>query len=299
MPLSLVELEILAGLLEGETLAAIGERLGLGHPATSRGLQALQRRTHLTLAEQRGRRLHLTSAGLHAAARARALLEEHRRLDGALEAWRRGIGGPVRIATSPTPGEYLLRGIVSEFTQAFPDADVRLNVVPATDVWQVVRAQDCDLGVGLPPMGEGWLIDRLYEDKHVLCVVPGSPLVRKECLSWDEIRGETFIGAFRQLEWDPLWGRGTHDRFRDVRRIDLLSIEGIKRLAEAGGGIGVVFHTAVRRELETGRLIALNVSDQSCSHEFVALRRAGANALPIVNQFRNYVVGRLARQGFG
>jgi hypothetical protein len=42
MALSSVELELLAGLLEGETLTAIGERLGLGDPSISRG-KALQR----------------------------------------------------------------------------------------------------------------------------------------------------------------------------------------------------------------------------------------------------------------
>src|SRR6185437_9725993 len=119
----------------------------------------------------------------------------------------------------------------------------------------------------------------------------------KPGLHWDDLRAETLIGPFGEPYWPRLWEHLTHQGFSAAKRISLLGLEGVKLVVEAGGGVGVLFGAAVRRELADGRLTRLQIGDLSLPLSYYMVTRRLRQARPIVDQFRTCLV-RSVRASF-
>jgi|SRR5579862_6757696 len=292
MSLSPTELHIMAGLLQGQTLAEIGDQLYLTQSAVSRALHLAEQKAGVQLLERHGRRLRLTPAGIHLAEQAQAAVTQLSKIDRLIGQMQSGKGGLLRLIGSTAPGNYVIPLAIGEFLRAAPSVEVELRVLPPSDMWQTFLEEGYELaigpiGVGPQPVDRGDLVvEGLYEDEIAFIVNPSSPLAHKEELHWDDIRGETLIGPFGEPYWPQLWEQLTHQGFSAARRVSLLGLEGVKLVVEAGGGIGVLFGAAVRRELAEGRLISLKISDLSLPLSYYMVTRRLRQPRPIVDQFR-------------
>jgi len=303
MSLSPTELHILVSLLNGRTLAEIGEEMYLTQSAVSRALRLAEQKSGVQLLEHYGRRLRLTPAGIQIAEQAQSVLAELSQIDRLLDDMQSGKGGRLRLISSTAPGNYVVPIAVGEFLRNVPGAEVELRVLPPSDMWQTFLDEGYDIavgpiGVGPQPVDHGDLVvEALYEDELVFFVAPGSPLAQKAELHWEDLRSQTLIGPFGEPYWPQLWEHLTHQGFSVVKRISLLGLEGVKLVVEAGGGVGVIFGAAVRRELADGRLIPLRISDLSLPLSYYLVTRRLRQPRPIVDQFRSLLV-RSVRQSF-
>jgi DNA-binding transcriptional LysR family regulator len=101
---STTELQILAALAAGLTLAQIGEDLALSHSSISKALGAIERKSGLRLLEHTGRRLRLTSSGMDLAHSARAAVDELLDVERTVDALRKGTIGKRSSADRPDSG---------------------------------------------------------------------------------------------------------------------------------------------------------------------------------------------------
>ena len=99
----------------------------------------------------------------------------------------------------------------------------------------------------------------LYDEVVTLFVGRASPLVRSARLGWDAIRDETLIGPLTEPPWAEILVELKQQGLAIKRQIDLHGPEGVKRLVAAGGGVGILFDTALRQELQDGQLCALSL----------------------------------------
>jgi DNA-binding transcriptional LysR family regulator len=255
------------------------------------------------LLERYGRRLRLTPAGIQLAEQAQAALTQLTQIDRLLEDMQTGRGGRLRIISSTAPGNYVVPNAVGEFLRLLPDAEVELRVLPPADMWQTFLDEGYDLavgpiGVGPQPVDRGdLLVEALYEDELVFFVAPGSPLAAKGELHWNEVRAHTLIGPFGDPYWPRLWEQLTHQGFSAAKRVSLLGLEGVKLVVQTGGGVGVLFGAAVRRDLEEGRLIRLRIGDLALPLSYYLVTRRLRQPRPIVDQFRGLLI-RSVRESF-
>ncbi|HZU05675.1 MAG TPA: LysR family transcriptional regulator [Chloroflexota bacterium] len=299
MSFTFVELQILIGLSQGKTLAEIGAELYLGQPAISKILHALELKAGLPLLERHGRKLGLTPAGAEVARAAQAAVAQLQGLERLVETMRAGQSGPLRLAATNTPGNYVLPPIIGEFLQQFPGTQLVLRVVSVEHLWNFLLNEWYDFAIGpLAAHPEGLQLQPLYEDTIVFFVAPRSRLARQPSVSWEAIQQETLIGPFSLPYWAQLFEQLGRRGITLSRCIDLRALEGVKRLVEAGAGIGVLFGAALRREFEEGRLRPLALADPALTQTFCLIQRQDAQLAPIARRFRDFLLRRLSHTTF-
>ena len=299
MLLSPVDLQILLGIGAGKTQAEIGEELSLEQPAISKLIGLSEARTELKLVEHRGRRLALTPAGLELARagnRALDALEELRRL---VKALREGCSGPLRLIASSTPGSYLLPEVVAAFLKTHPDADIQVEIMPVSKMWDAFARGAFDFAIaplrGLPP---GLSFEPLYADPVVFFVAAGSALAGRDRLDLADLGNHIVVAQFVASHWKGII-RGLESRgFVDHHNRTIISPEAVKRIVGSGFGVGVVLESSIRRELLAGTLVRLPISDPTLNEPFCLARRPSDHVSPIAEEFRRALRDHL-RATFG
>jgi DNA-binding transcriptional LysR family regulator len=300
MVLSLIDLQILVGIGAGKTQAQIGEELSLEQPAISKLLGLSEARAELQLVEHRGRRLALTPAGselVRAGNRALDALDELRRLVLALRA---GSSGPLRLIASSTPGSYLLPEVVAAFVKTHPDADIQVEIMPVSKMWDTFARGSFDFAIaplrGLPP---GLSFEPLYADPVVFFVAPDSPLAGRKRLEFADLGDHVVVAQFVASHWKEIT-RGLEPRgFVDQGNRAIISPEAVKRIVGSGFGVGVVLESSIRRELLAGTLVRLPISDPTLNEPFCLARRSTDHVSPIAEEFRRALRAHLGAASGG
>jgi len=290
MSLSLVELHILHGLADGKTLLRIGQELHLSQPAVSKLLRAAERRIRLTLVVQQGRRLVLTPAGADCASIASVVLAQLQELDHAMDTLRAGRAGPVHVLSASTPGNYVLPSLISQFLRQAPGADIVLQIATAESFWDMFLGLHHDLGIAAqaiwPPGVRGEL---LYRDPIHFFVGPGNPLAGCQQATQEALQDQTLVTSVTGPYWSQLLGELARRGFTFARQVDLRAPEAIKRFVETGNGVGILFGSALHREIADGRLVPLPIADLALSQGFWLVERQTAPLSPVAREFRAFL----------
>lgn len=298
MVFTITELEILLGLAEGRTQVEIGAQLHLDQPAISKLLRAAERKVRLPLAEQRGRRLQLTPVGAELAAGSAAVIAELRRLEQRVAALQAGGSGPVHVVATSTPGAYVLPPIIGEFQRAFPTAKVSLQIAPAQHIWETLAHTSYELAVG-PRMDHpaDLELEPLYEDPIVLFVASGAALAGRRRVRWSDLSPWPLIGNFAAVNWTYIFQELERRGVARLERINIRSVEGVKRLVAVGTGVGALLESSVREEFARGSLCRLPIKDPALAQSMCLIQRRGARLTPIGREFRDFLVARVAQPG--
>jgi len=293
MLLSPSDLQILVRLADGLSQSQIGSDLGLEQPAVSKAIHAAEQRLGMTLVHTDGRRVKLTNVGREVARAAAGVLLRIKGFDDLVAALRAGRLKHTRIIASTTPGTYILPELVAQFLQIHPDARIDVEVVSMTRLWDeyVSGAYDFAFTPQLP-FGRGFLAEPLCTDKVLFFTGTGHRLARRGHVPFDELRREKLVGKFT----DAYWGRVHQDlqqrgyTFSDS--IDLSSPEAVKRIVGSGIGVGMLFASTLKVELERGDLALLDVDGVSFEQTYV-LVRPESELSPLAQQLCDFLRGRI------
>ena len=160
-------LQLLIRIVELGSFTRAAQESGLGQPAVSKQVAALEARLGVRLLERTSRGLKPTAAGLdlyHSAVRLLADLEETE------SRVRNGISGPaglVRVATPPALGRMFIIPRLPDFLAQFPEIEVEFSVAQRT-VDLVQEGIDIALRVG--PLKSSNLIARKIGSMEMLTV---------------------------------------------------------------------------------------------------------------------------------
>ena len=300
MLFTITELQILLGLAEGHTQVEIGAQLHLDQPTVSKLLRVAERKVGLTLAEQRGRRLRLTPVGAELAHGAAAVIAQLRSLEQLVASLQAGSGGPVQIVATSTPGAYVLPPIIGEFQRAFPTARVNLQIVPAQHIWETLADTSYELAVG-PEMNhpDDLEVEPLYEDPIVLFVAPSLELAGRRRVRWSDLSPWPLIGSFASVNWTHLFQELDRRGVTRLERINLRSVEGVKRLVATGAGVGALLESSLSEEFARGTLCRLPIKDPALAQSIYLIQRRGVRLTPMARQFRDFLIARVAQPGVG
>jgi DNA-binding transcriptional LysR family regulator len=165
---------------------------------------------------------------------------------------------PLRMASSFTIGEYLLPGLIAQWKQQNPQAQVRLDIANTRDVLEAVAAFDADLGfiegTGSHP---DLLVRRWKSDELVVVAAPGHSFGKRGATA-KQLAGAAWILRER--------GSGTRevsDRWLTMHighvdvGLELGSNEAVKRAVAAGLGVGFLSRHAVVDAVREGWLVEL------------------------------------------
>jgi DNA-binding transcriptional LysR family regulator len=273
-PISARDLAAFVAAVEAGSVQGASEALDLTQSATTKRIQALERRLGVSLLV-RGRQ------GTRPSEEGRALYPEARRALDALASAERSVAAskaaqPLRIAASHTVGEFLLPGWLGAFRLAAPDLHPQVDVDNSPGVIEALRESIADVGFveGLDPL-DGLDAKVVARDEIVVAAATGHRWARRRSIRPQELGGERYVSresgsGTRAVSEARLAEVGVHLE----PDLTLASLAAVKR-SLGGGGFTLISRLALEPQASAGLLTPVVVKDLRIDRALIAIRRAG------------------------
>ncbi|HUF54636.1 MAG TPA: LysR family transcriptional regulator [Dehalococcoidia bacterium] len=238
------------------------EALQLTQPSITARIQALERELGEELFERGGRGVRLTDAGRVFLPYVERILQQLQEARDAVEEVRSVQLGSLRLGCAITVSTYVLPNILNKFCGEFPRVDVVIRTGRSEQVLNMLLSDEVQVGIlRALTHPETESID-LYEDETILVAYPGHEFAASAEAQIAEVAREPIVLFDRGSSYYGL----IHDLFRKANVIpnvamELDSLEATKRMVEEGLGIAMVPAVTVKRELDAGTLVRVDITD--------------------------------------
>ncbi|WP_420705339.1 MULTISPECIES: LysR substrate-binding domain-containing protein [unclassified Streptomyces] len=296
----LESLRLLVLVAELESLGRAAERLRISQPSASRRLTTLERGLGLVLVDRTRRGSRLTLAGQVVAGHARRVLDELDDLLAGAGKLRDRREAELRVAASLTIAEYLLPGWISELRARRPELYIGLQVTNSARVPELVESGEADVGfIEGPRLSRVMSTRQVAEDRLVVVVDPGHPWARRrEPLTARELSRTPLVlresGSGTRQTLDRALHLAGCERARAL--VELGSTTAVRGTVIAGSGPAVLSELAVRRDLDEGLLVGVEVTGVDLTRDLRAVwptgRRLVGPAAELVAVARRTLTGR-------
>ena len=261
MRYTLRQLEIFVAVCRLESVSKAADHLCLSQSATSTSLGELERQFGIKLFDRIGKSLSINNAGKKLLPQALELIDRAKEIESELSGY--AVFGDMHIGATLTIGNYLTNLLVAKFLQNFPESRIKLQVQNTETIIKKVLTHELDLGMiegdcDHPDLKiQPWIADEL-----VIFCGPNHPLINTKNVSLEDLLKESWV--LREK------GSGTRETFDRVFENELSQIdiklelehtEAIKRAVESSIGIGCISRLALKNELKTGSLVALEIEN--------------------------------------
>lgn len=274
--LTLRHYRIFRAVAETGSFTRAAQMLYVTQSAVSHTIRELEEASGVTLFDRLSRRVQLTAGG-------ELLLQEVTPILASCDALEERIRHleeqtPFRIVSSITIASFWLPQALSRLKRELPKVPVSVQVVPAAEAVKILQEGSADLALveGAEPQGAFSCVHFGQDELKAVCA-PDDPVrekVRKEnrILPLRDFCGERLLlrevgSAIRDTLDSQLFLRGytVHPSWESVNSNALIEA------AKAGLGITVLPEVLLQRELDAGRLTALEVEDLVLRHDRIAV----------------------------
>lgn len=267
------------------------QELHLTQPAVSMQIKQLEEAAGLPMFEQLGKKVYLTEAGQEMYHYCKNIASQLSEAEEVLEQLKGVRRGHLDISVASTANYFATR-LLASFVREFPDVTFSLDVTNRETLLRQLEQNEKDMVImGRPPVEMNLDTDVFMDNPLVVVAWPDHPLAGKKNLSLEELESESFVVRER--------GSGTRiamQRFFSERGIEfntgmeMTSNEAIKQSVEAGLGLGIVSEHTLELELETNRLVILDVKEFPILRHWYLVHRHGKRLSPVAEAFRQYVL---------
>lgn len=267
------------------------EELHLSQPAVSMQIKQLEAVIGLSLFEQIGKKMHLTSAGREIFAYSQSIGHLLNEAEIVVEELKGMQSGRLAISVATTASHFATR-LLADFSQRYAGVTISLDITNRASLRDQLENNEPDLVImGQAPEGVDVTSDTFMENPLVVIAPADHPLTMKKDIPLKHFESEHFV--VRET------GSGTRSaiqRFFDRHGvsfhtgIETSSNETIKQAVEAGLGLGIVSIHTLELELETGRLEILDVEDFPIIRHWHIVQRTGKRLSPVAQAFKQFVL---------
>ncbi len=267
------------------------KELHLSQPAVSMQIRQLEDEAGLQLFEKLGRKLHLTEAGRELFQYTRTILHDLHEAEEVMEALKGLKTGNLNIGVASTVNYFAPR-LLAAFSHRYPGIRLSLEATNRENLIHMLSANEKDLVLmGSPPEQINLESEPFLENPLVVIAPPEHPLAYERDIPLQRLAEETFV--MREA------GSGTRaamERFFSEQGIRLQTgmqmtrNEAIKQAVRAGLGLSVVSIHSLELELETRRLVVLDVAGFPIRRQWFLVYRHGKRLSPAATAFKDFVL---------
>lgn len=239
------------------------ESLSLTQPSVSYQLRLLEEEFGRKLFDVQGRKVSLTPAGEALYPYVERILQNMDESKRAVENIDEGERGSITIAAIGSSTVYILPELLYQFRASHPHIEVNLKTAGGDEIREMVKKNEVDLGIvgSHVPISEFFTLP-LFEDRIGPFVSGNHPLAKKKKISFALLAKEPLIQLGTWISWQNY----VLSIFRQVGatpqiRLQLDSIDAVKRMVERGLGFTILPNTAGREEIAEGKLAFLTPTD--------------------------------------
>ncbi|WP_425060525.1 HTH-type transcriptional regulator CysL [Sporomusa carbonis] len=255
---------------EKKNFSRAAEELHMTQPAVSQYIQTLERAIGAKLLERSNKFVRLNKAGEIVYHHAKEILGIYTRMQCLVDDIMHTASGTLSIGASYTFGEYLLPHVIAYLHKEYPLIKPNITIANTKEIAEFVLAHQLDVGVvegGLHQ--EKLYIEPFAEDRMYIVASAHHPYAQKKQLLPSDLSKETWI--VREV------GSGTREAtekmfatldFYPSNMMEFGSTQIIKESVEAGLGITLLSYWAIRKEIATGSMMALNIEKLPITRQF-------------------------------
>jgi LysR family transcriptional regulator, transcriptional activator of the cysJI operon len=289
--------KVFCDLADSSSFSRAAEANGITQSAVSQQVRAMETRFGVKLIERGRKNFSLTPEGRAFLEAGREVLATVDGLGAKIQELKHVVAGELKVATIFSIGLHELPPCLKRFRHAYPMVDVRVEYRRSTEVYHSVIEGRADVGlVAYPGERRGLNATTFWRDRLKLICGPAHPLSKRRRVPLAVLEGEKFIA----FEPDLPTRREVDHRLREagvsVRMIlEFDNIETVKRAVEIENGVSIVPETAVRDEVVSGALHAIEIEGADMWRPLGALTRNSARISPALREF----LGMLREFGHG
>lgn len=267
------------------------EELHLSQPAVSMQIKQLEEAVGLPLFEQIGKKMYLTAAGRETYSYSQnigQLLDEAEVVLGELKGLSRG---KLAISVATTASHFATR-LLAAFSRRYEEVTISLDITNRQSLQRQLSNNEPDLVImGQPPEGVDVVSETFMENPLVMIAPAGHTLASEANIKLKHFEEQHFV-----VRESGSGTRGAIQRFFDEYNvsfhtgIEMSSNEAIKQAVEAGLGLGIVSIHTLELELETQRLVILDVQDFPIKRHWHIVQRSGKRLSPVAQTFKQFVL---------
>ncbi len=306
------QLKVFVEVVRQKSFSRAAESIFLSQPTVSAHIKALESEIGAPLLDRSQRELALTEAGKILFRYAQQLLGCKEEALAAIQEKNHIIKGHLEIAASSVPGTYYLPGVLSSFSEIYPEVTFSVLMRDTRQVIESVRDFTYDLGM----VGEtGHLEDlsqcRLVEDELIMVTPPIMKLQDVKIQESEQLKAHKhqyelpltnlsscvhlpFIlrepGSATRLVFEKAIkkAKGNHPRLKIIAYLE--EQEAIKEAVKAGLGVTVISRKAVEDELRAGTLKGYRLQDLDLERSFHLIFRKKRILSPLSKAFFEFTI---------
>jgi len=237
------------------------EELHFSQPAVSAQIRQLEESLEIKLFDKIGRKTHLTQAGEELYLYSQKIFSVIEEMQETMESLRSPQYGRLSVGADTTVGTYVIPALLGKFHQMYPEVDISLDVVNRAALVEAIMSNRIDMAiVGRVPDDIPVEIEPFAQNELVLVASPRHRLAGIASVPLVELGREHFL--LREV------GSGTRAALETVFQeagvplhvsMQVGNNSAIKQGVAAGLGIALISRVALDMELETNRLVILDV----------------------------------------
>ncbi len=291
LDLTLRQLRAVAAVHRNGRIVSAAKALGLSQPAVTLQIRDAESAAGTKLFDRTSQGLRPTAAGRAVVEAALAVEERLEAMRDELEAIRGGRRGGLRLGVVST-AKYFAPRVMAAFLESNPGIDMTLWVGNRAETIDTLATHAVDIALmGRPPRGIP-IRAALFGD-HPLVVVapPGHPLAGQRAIPVRRIAEEKFlvreVGSGTRISLEMLFS--TIPGRVDHIGVEMGSNETIKQAVIAGLGIALISAHTIEQEVETGRLVVLDVEGLPIVRQWFAVSRSDREVSPTMLLFEDFL----------
>lgn len=287
--MNLNHLALFYAVAEEGSVTRAAQRLRVSQPAVSKQLRELEKSLGTALFHRLSTGVRLTDAGelLHGYARQMFALQGE--AQSALRQLRALERGRLRIAASTLVADYVLPEICARFHRAHPGVELRIEVVNSHNVAKLLKSNAVELALMDGPHEWPDLSSETWDEDELVPIASSSHALTRKALSVSELARAPLCAPLLLREE----GSGSREAVEawlypegaPQRAVSLGSHEAMRRAVAGGMGVAVLPRRVVEADLQSGRLVALDVEGGPRPHALRRLRVPGSYESRAVREF--------------
>lgn len=235
------------------------KNLCVTQPAVTGMIKQFEDFCNLKLFVKHGSKIYLSPEGQMIFRHTSRLFEGEQRLEQVINELREGEKAPLCVALSPSYSWSLFPALLKCFHKSFPKSTIRLIEGNSTRMLEALLTHEVQIAI-VPNVIDDERIKFIpfLQEEAILVVPPGHRFIESNPKSWEDIIGEPFVlkekGSATRLHLNKRLG----DRLTELNVIaetdnDRFAME----LVKEGQGISFLVKTTVKRELDSGEVVAV------------------------------------------
>jgi len=290
-PISLRQLQVFESVARHLSHSRAAAELYLSQPAVSMQIKQAEIIVGLPLFEQQGKKIFLTEAGRELLHYSRSILQLVDEMESVFDEMKGLERGHLNISVVST-ANYFMPQLLAKFIQAHPQIQVSLSVANRDAVIKQLTENIADLAImGQPPDGTDMRADAFMENPLVVIAAPSHALANTQKIQPRQLAKETFL-----LREQGSGTRGVVERFFASHHLTLPAHmemdtnEAIKQSVQAGIGIGIISRHGIELELETKRLVVLDVDHFPIVRHWYIVHRKDKRSSTAAQEFERFLL---------